>query len=67
MTIFLNNEQTDLPDGKITILDLLEIKKINPQGTAIAIEDQLIPKSSWDKIFITPSMNITVITAAFGG
>ena len=67
MTIYLNNQPIELPSEDITIKDLLEIKNINPQGTAVAIDDHLILKNKWETTPLSDNMRVTIISAAFGG
>lgn len=67
MIIFLNDVQTEIPNDCFTISDLMKWKGINPEGTAVAINDKLIPKNSWETKKISEFMHLTIITAAFGG
>ena len=65
--IFLNNELVALPNDYMTVADLMKWKNINPQGTAIAIDDKVIRKSAWNVTKLPPMSHVTVISAAFGG
>ena len=67
MTIRLNNESLKLPSEITTIAERINWRKINPEGTAIAIDDNLIKREAWAKTLLKEKMNITVISAAFGG
>lgn len=67
MTVFLNNIPTQLPEEFMTIADLVEWKQIQPQGTAIAVNDKLIRQSLWATTNLNEHDQITVISAAFGG
>ena len=67
MRIFLNNQPVELANDHMTVKDLMTWKNINPQGTAIAIDDKLLKKADWEITPLKELMNITVISAAFGG
>ena len=67
MTITLNDKTETLPKEKMSIADLLEWKEIKSEGTAVAIDDRLVNRQKWTETFLTDGMNVTVISAAFGG
>lgn len=67
MTIFLNNEPVSLPNDYMTVEDLLVFRGIKPQGTAVAINDKLLRKEQWKLTKLENLMQLTIITAAFGG
>ena len=67
MKIFLNNEPISLPNDHMTVKDLLDWKGTKPQGTAVAINDKLILKDKWAVTKLEDLMNVTIISAAFGG
>lgn len=67
MDIILNDVLTPLPTGCITLEDLVRLKEIKLQGTAIAVNDKIIRKDKWDITKLSNLDRVTVITAAFGG
>lgn len=67
MTIFFNNEPLNLPKEILTVEDLLKWKDIKHQGTAVAINEKLLRKDQWGITQLQDLMNVSVITAAFGG
>ena len=67
MKIILNDEALELPRDGMTVSDLLTWKQIGVQGTAIAIGDKLLKRDKWHETLLTDGMEITLITAAFGG
>lgn len=67
MIVKINNEVEALPKENMTVTTLIEWKKINPQGTAIAINNKLIKRNIWDSTIIKESDDITIITASYGG
>ncbi len=69
MEITLNNQPETIGDGEeeITISQLLAKKEINPNGTAIAVNDHLICHDCWDSHKLQDGDRIVMISAAFGG
>ncbi len=67
MLNFILNGLPFSTDEGINILELLKIKNINPQGIAIAINQEVIPKIDWENIMIHNNDNIIIITATAGG
>lgn len=67
MTIIYNNETLKLPQDNMTISELAKWKKIPSQGAAIALNDTLIKKNSWETTELKDMDKVIVITAAFGG
>lgn len=66
-TIFINNNPVTLPEDYMTLSDLVKWRDLNPNGTAIAIGDKIISKDKWPVTKLENHMEVTVITAAFGG
>lgn len=69
MEITINNQLKKLIDPQpITVQQLLN-KEIpaRQQGIAIAINNQVIPKSQWNKIQLSSHDQITIIRATQGG
>lgn len=67
MIITLNNQPIEIPEGVKTVSDLMKLKNISTQGTAIALNDKLLLKKDWDVKNLEDMMNVTIISAAFGG
>lgn len=67
MNVFINNVATEVPKEVLTLEDLVRWKNINPQGTAIALNDKLIKQNLWNLTTIKELDQITIISAAFGG
>lgn len=67
MKILLNNEITALPSDYTTVSELLTLKHIKPQGTAVAINDMIVKKADWDTRHFSDLDRVTIISAAFGG
>lgn len=67
MTIKINDESANLPKDDLTVTELVKWKEINPQGTAVAVNDKLIKRDLWDSTIIKDGDDITIITASYGG
>lgn len=67
MKIIFNNEITELPSDFTSVSELLLIKGIKPQGTAVAINDRIVKKNDWETTYFNDLDRVTVISAAFGG
>lgn len=67
MIIYFNNEPLKLSNTNMTLADLVKMKDIPSQGTAIAINDKLVKQDQWSVKTLNDQDRVTVITAAFGG
>ncbi len=67
MNIILNSIPTPLPKDYMTLEDLVNWKEINPNGTAIALNDKIIRKENWKITRLADLDRVTIISAAFGG
>ena len=68
MEIILNNQPETIGDMKeITITQLLAMKGISANGTAVAVNDHLICHDSWESHTLKDGDRIVLISAAFGG
>ncbi len=67
MKILLNNIPTTLPADCFTIADLAAWRNVKPQGTAIALNDNIVKKESWELTKLSDLDRVTIISAAFGG
>lgn len=67
MTISYNNEIIVLPEECKTLEDLITFKNVKMQGTAIALNGNIINKSKITETFLSHNDKVIVITAAFGG
>jgi len=67
MTIFINNKSFDLPDNT-NLSDALKTAGINSfQGIAVAVNNHIIPKTSWEDHAIGENDALTIIRATQGG
>ncbi|AEW86597.1 thiamine biosynthesis protein ThiS [Flavobacterium columnare NBRC 100251 = ATCC 23463] len=68
MELIINQEKKIFENEALTVQQLLDIELPNKQrGIAIAINEQVIPKSQWDSTSIQPNQNIIIIKATQGG
>lgn len=66
MKVYINQNETEVPEG-ITVKELLDRQQIAAEGTAIAIDNKLVPKSEWSNRTLADGDKITLIRATFGG
>jgi len=67
MRIFFNKEVTEL-DGKASLFSVLESKGLHSRkGVAVAVNNEVISKSSWEIFNLKEADQVTVITATQGG
>lgn len=53
--------------GPCTVTALLDILKIAPRGVAVALEGEVVPRSTWDDALVPASGVVEILTAAAGG
>ena len=66
MKIYINQKEIEVQDS-ISVKELLDMQQIAIEGTAIAIDNKLVPKNEWNDRILTDGNNITIIRATFGG
>lgn len=66
MKVYINQNETEVPEG-ITVKEWLDRQQITAEGTAIAIDNKLVPKSEWNDRTLAEGDKITLIRATFGG
>lgn len=50
-----------------TVAQLLEEKGIAADGTAVAVADQVVPRSQWETTPLTEGATVEILTAVQGG
>ena len=65
MTIIINNKQQETQAS--TVSELATLLQLPPKGVAIAIDNELKPRTSWDATILQEGASITIIKAACGG
>ena len=66
MKIYINQKDIEVQDN-ISVKELLDMQQIAIEGTAIAIDNKLVPKNEWNDRILTDGNKITIIRATFGG
>lgn len=66
ITIQVNHE-LKLIEEQMSLESLLGTLKISLKGIAVAINNQIITKSSWSNTLLKESDNVTIIQATQGG
>lgn len=67
MTVFVNDQSRALADGA-KLADLLrELGLVERKGVAIAINDEVVPRSTWPTRALAEGERILVIQATQGG
>lgn len=67
MKIQINGKETLLENEGMTIASLLDSKEIKQAGTAVAVNDELIARDTWETATFSDGDSVTIISAAFGG
>ena len=66
MKVYINQNETEVPED-ITVQELLDRQQTAAEGTAMAIDNKLVPKSEWSNRTLADGDKITLIRATFGG
>ncbi len=66
MKIYINQKEIEVQDN-ISVKELLDMQQIAIEGTAIAIDNKLVPQNEWNDRILTDGNKITIIRATFGG
>lgn len=69
MQVHINHQPFLLPDGaKTPLVQLLQQAGITSfTGIALAVNNKVIPRNSWQEYAVLPGDSITLITATQGG
>ncbi|MGU3501384.1 sulfur carrier protein ThiS [Mycobacterium sp. C31M] len=65
MIVLVNGEDADVPDGT-TIEELVRQLGFGDKGIAVAVDWEVLPRSSWDTV-LTDGARVEVVTAVQGG
>ncbi len=66
MKIYLNQQPIETGE-EATVKTLLDSQQIAAEGTAVAINNKLVPKGEWATHSLCDEDKVTVIRATFGG
>lgn len=68
MKIKLNNKELTIPSDRTKLDFLLQDQQLyREQGIAVAVNDEILPKSTWNEYSVKENDNILIITATQGG
>ena len=65
MILIFNGQPYDTAAS--TVAQLLEEKGIDADGTAVALSEQVVPRSQWESTPLTEGATVEVLTAVQGG
>lgn len=66
MKVLLNGETVEIADGTVVaVLNALDLVKAD--GIALAIDGEVVPRSTWTDLKIAPGQRIEVVRAVQGG
>lgn len=68
MDFTINSEPITVAQDTVTLAQALELKGIHQaRGIAVAVNQKIVPQSSWEHQAIHPHDHILIITATQGG
>lgn len=67
MKVTINNNEVELPEGCLTVADLVTSGLIPEKGTAVAVNGKLVTGASRTEARLNDGDVLTVISAAYGG
>ena len=67
MNVIVNNKTVELPDASGIAALLEQLNLSSPQGIAIAVNEQVVPKSEWERCVLKHNDQILLIRATQGG
>jgi len=67
MNLFINNEKKEISEAASISVLLAEIKLNSAKGIAVAINNEVISKSNWEKYQLKENDKVTIIRATQGG
>lgn len=66
MTIFVNDKVQEMPESS-TLAQLAEVLQLPASGVALALNNQVVPRSQWAETALTNQAKIILIKAVCGG
>lgn len=68
MKLIVNNQKKQYEQATISVQELLDLEFPNRQnGIAVAIDNEIVPKSNWATTAINEEADVLIITATQGG
>lgn len=66
MELEVNGERHEVEEGT-TLAQLLQELKFTPNGTAVSVNDAIVPKGSWAEFVLAQGMKVDVFSLVAGG
>lgn len=66
MTVTVNGTETSRPFGE-TVAELVGRWSPSLRGVAVALDGEVVPRSTWSTTALTPGAVVEIVTAAAGG
>lgn len=66
MKLTVNNKETTVQNG-CTVAALASQLALPEKGVAIAVNNKMVPRTSWEEQTLQPADNVVIIKAACGG
>lgn len=66
MTVMVNGEERQL-DGPLSVDGLVDAMGLERQGLAIAVNDEVVPRSTWAARPVEEGDRVEILTIAQGG
>lgn len=66
MNIVVNGEARELSDGLTVAVLVAELGR-SPRGMAVAVNEEVVPRSTWREVELRPGDRVEVLTASQGG
>ena len=67
MKIIINGNETILADDVLTVADMLMSLNIPKAGTAVALNDKVVPKAEHENVKLSENDRIEIVRAVAGG
>lgn len=67
MKVEINRQSVEVDAETRTLSQLLKKENLDQPGRAVAVNNRLAPRDSWESIVLEDEMKITVIQAVCGG
>jgi sulfur carrier protein len=64
--VHVNGRRRDL-EGNLTVGDLVDGEVPDRRGVAVAIDGELVPRSSWDATDLVDGVQVEIVGAVQGG
>ena len=66
MTVLVNGDRSDVRAGT-TVARVVDLVARSPKGIAVAVNGEIVPKSSWAETRVSDGDEVEVLGAAQGG